>query len=227
MVNIESLNAFLELIRSIVLSFSLSIALFLIILSLSSAYRKKVSFKTGFIILLICTGIIIYGALFVLSKIFEIPYWSQDDFENWAAVVIEIGVAIFITGMIFLYDREHNKKIEEIQKKKREYGLQKIKLLLTLTKEEFQDKDYDDAKETFNEIISTLNIFSETLDIQESRQILELSEIGKIFCKYNGEHPVQSNRTMPFTTSIPANKSALFFKFDEVIGMISENESKS
>ena len=70
------------------------------------------------------------------------------------------------------------------QEKKQEYELQKIKLLLTLAKEEFQDEDYEDAKETFNEIIVTLNILSDALETLESQHILELAEIGKLFCKY-------------------------------------------
>lgn len=138
------------------------------------------------------------------------------------SLTIEAGIGIFIAVMVLYYDKSRQRKDREIQNKKRVYGLKKISLLLTLAKEEFQDEDYAVAKETFNEIISTLNIFSETLEISESQQILELSEIGKIFCKYDGTHPVIPTRTMPFTTSVPANKAALFGKFDEVIGMISE-----
>ncbi len=196
-------------------------------IGLSQPHRKKISLKSGFILLLICTGILIFGVIHIVSSILHTS-WTANDFPNWAAVVIEIAVAVFISGMIFLYDREHNKKIEERQQKKREYGLQKIRLLVTVAKEQFQDNDYDDAKETFNGIIVTLDVLSEAFDAVESRQILELCELGKIFCKYNGEHIIRSGRTSPFTSpSIPANKAALFLQFDDVLSLLSKNENKS
>lgn len=226
MTDFESTNQFGEFIRAILLSFSLSITMAITSIGLSQSHRKKISLKSGFILLLICTSILVSGIIYVISSILHTP-WPANDFPNWAAVVIEIAVAVFITGMIFLYDREHNKKSEERQEKKRKYGLQKIRLLVTVAKEQFQDNDYDDAKETFNEIIVTLGILSEAFDAVESRQILELCELGKIFCKYNGEYIIRSGRTSPFTTSVPANKAALFLQFDDVLNLLSKNENQS
>ena len=189
---------------------------------------KKPNFSLFALYLILAIGTAALLVFIVVNRIFNISiHDSEHDLRNWVSLVIEAGIGIFIAIMVLYYEKSQHRTAKKQQKKKRDYGLEKIKLLLILAKEKFQDEDYDDAKETFNEIISTLNLFSETLDIQESKQILELSEIGKIFCKYDGEHPVQTNRTMPFTTSVPANKAALFFKFDEVINMISDNENKS
>lgn len=175
------------------------------------------------IVLAIAISACAFVIFFEIRMIFNVSiHDSENDLRNWVSLTIEAGIGIFIAVMVLYYDKSQRNKIKKLQDKKREYCLHKIKLLLTLAKEKFQDEDYDDAKETFNEIISTLNIFSEILEASESQQILELSEIGKIFCKYNGDHPILPSRTMPFTTSIPANKAALFDKFEEVIQIISK-----
>lgn len=230
MIHFESFDKFGEFFRAILLSFSLSITIFFISLSMFLSQRKKISFKQGFLILLFLVGFVIFLLLNFISLNEHVgQYWisnatdkTRGDLANWATVVIEIGIGSFISGMVFLYDREQNKKNEEKQKKKREYALQKIKLLLALVNEEFQAGDYEFAKETFDKIVSTLNILSDAFDAQELQQILELSEIGNIFCKYKGEYPIHPSRTMPFTTSVPANKAALLAKFNEVIRNISE-----
>lgn len=53
----------------------------------------------------------------LVHTIIRIPYWINDDFENWAAVVIEIAIAVFVSGVVLLYDRKHKKYLEEQQGK--------------------------------------------------------------------------------------------------------------
>jgi hypothetical protein len=170
---------------------------------------------------------VIVVVLIVAVFAFGIDIIKEGDFQNWTSFVFELGLGAYMAIAILTYENFQKEKAKKQQKKKREYGLQKMKLLLTRTKEEFEDEDYDNAKDTFDQIIVTLTIVSDVLETEESKQILELSEIGKLFCKQKGGHSIQPNRTLPFTTSIPANKGALFQKFDQVIQMISKNESKS
>lgn len=79
--------------------------------------NAKIPFWLGFIILMIATAFLIIGSILIMSNIFKIKYWSLDDFENWAAVIIEIGIGVFISGMILLYDRKHKRRSDEQQDK--------------------------------------------------------------------------------------------------------------
>lgn len=143
------------------------------------------------------------------------------DVSNWATIVVSLIIGAVLSISILIYSITRQNKSKKLLDEKKTYGLKKIQLLLTLSKEEFEDDDYDAANETFDKITQTLQIFSESINFKESSEILELVEIGKLFCKYNGDHPVNPNRTFPFTTSIPANKAALFSKFDQVLNLIS------
>lgn len=93
---------------------------------------QKISFKKGFLILIGLIGLLIFVLLnYISSNPHVVSYWILDDNEptkgdlaNWAAIIIEIGIGIFIAGMIFIYennqknkDKEQTNRIEELIKK--------------------------------------------------------------------------------------------------------------
>lgn len=51
----------------------------------------------------------------LLSDIYKVEYKTESDFTNWAAVVIEIGVAGFISGVVLLFDKKYKKQMKEQQ----------------------------------------------------------------------------------------------------------------
>jgi len=66
------------------------------------------------------------ATIHLISSTFNIQYRTENDFMNWAAVVIEIGVAAFISGVVLLYDRKH-KRESRIQQEKMSKLLQETK----------------------------------------------------------------------------------------------------
>lgn len=73
-------------------------------------------FRYVFIFLMGATGISIIIAIFAISNTFKIPYWITNDFENWAAIVVEVGIAIFISSVILIYDGFHRREDDKRQK---------------------------------------------------------------------------------------------------------------
>lgn len=67
--------------------------------------------------LMIATAAIIAISINLISSIFKIQYWANTDFENWAAIVIEVGIAIFVSGMVLLYDRKQKRESKKQQDK--------------------------------------------------------------------------------------------------------------
>lgn len=96
--------------------------------------EKKASFSFGFIILVFCTATIIIATIILISSIFHIQYRTENDFLNWTAIVIEIGVAAFISGIVLLYDRKHKRRANDQQ--------ERMSALLNETKNQ-QDKIAD------------------------------------------------------------------------------------
>lgn len=143
------------------------------------------------------------------------------DISNWATIVISLIIGGIITVSILIHSITLKNKSKKLLDEKKTYGLHKTQLLLTLAKKEFEDKNYDSANETFDKIIQTLQIFSESINFKESSEILELAEIGKLFCRCEGDLTISTERTLPFITSVPTNKSALFSKFEQVLSLIS------
>lgn len=244
--DITILDILSELLRAVLISFSISIIIFIFLFANTFVDKTKIEKlrktdeKRYYNYILkrklanrgIYTCTIIGITIVFISLIFNIDVISRTtdtaspiDIENWTSLILELGLGGYIALAIFTYENLQKEKSKKLQTKKQEYGLKKITLLVSLAKEEFQDKEYDSAKDTFNNILSTLTIFSGAFEQSETQQILELAEIGKIFCKYKGEHPTHPNRTMPFTTSVPANQVALFQKFNEVLSHISKNSS--
>lgn len=81
--------------------------------------EKEISFKVRFAVLVFCTSVAIIAVLILIQNIFSISHRTPDnDFTNWAAVVIEIGVAAFISGVILLYDRKLQKDTDKLEKKR-------------------------------------------------------------------------------------------------------------
>jgi len=136
----ESANQFGEFIRAILFSFLLSILIAIISIGRSQSHAKKISLKSGFFLLLICTVILVYGIIYVVSSILQTP-WPANDFPNWAAVIIEIAVAAFISGMIFLYDKVHNKKFDDGQEKRKEYAKARISIFADFLYAVIEDKE--------------------------------------------------------------------------------------
>lgn len=158
------------------------------------------------------------------SNVFVKNNEGKYDISNWATLVASIIASGVIAVAIWIYSITSHNKTDQVLQKKKTYGLTRIRLLLQLAKEEIEDKDYDSSNQTFDQVIQTLNILSESIDADESKEILELAEIGKLFCKYKGQMIVHSTRTLPFTTSVPANLAALFSMFDGVINKISKTK---
>ena len=152
----------------------------------------------------------------------EDDFW---DFTNWVSIIVTIGTGIIIAVSILIYTKIEQDKITRIideknstRKKKRDFAIEKISLLLTIIDEILKEEtpNYEEAQQYFNKIINTIGFFSESLESKETQKILELAEIGEIMCKNKGIFPLRTDRTWPFTTnSIPANLAALRHSIQE------------
>jgi hypothetical protein len=164
-------------------------------------------------------GIVIFTSIY-----FSIGITKDGDLQNWSASIFEFGLGLYVSVAIVTYENVKQDKLRKQQKKKENYGFQRLSLLLNLAKNQFKKDNYDDAMVTFDQIIITLNIISDVLDTENLRQILELSEIGKIGCKQKGSFSISVDEILPFTISVPANSSAFFLIFDLTLQSISSNE---
>ncbi|MCV0411265.1 hypothetical protein [Nitrosopumilus sp.] len=68
-----------------------------------------------FVILVVATSMLIVGVILVISGIYQIDYKTENDFMNWAAVVIEVGIAGFISGVVLLFDKKYKKQMKSQQ----------------------------------------------------------------------------------------------------------------
>lgn len=155
---------------------------------------------------------------------FNVSITKDGDFLNWTTFVFELGLGAYVALAILAYENFQRKKLQKINREKRDYVLKKLQLLITLANEQSKISDFKRLEETFNKVIVTLTIFSDALSATELQQILELSEIGKWACKNEGSFSIISSETLPFTTSIPANMEAFFGKFEDVLSLLANLE---
>lgn len=166
------------------------------------------------ITLLVIFYVSLRGDMTILVQ--EDNFW---DFTNWVAIIVTIGASVIIAVSILIYTKTEQDKITKIideqnltRKKKRDFAIEKISLLLTSIDEILNEENpyYEEAQEYFNKITNTIGFFSESLESKETQNLLELAEIGELMCKNKGSFSMRSTGTWPFTTnSIPANLAAL------------------
>lgn len=115
-------------------------------------------FKIGFVILAFLVVLVIYLVILYFSYSLHIPISENNDLKNWSAVVIEIGIAVFISGMVLLYDRKHKHHLEEQQEEISKMVVQTktqqdemAKLISKITDlEQQQEKKYTEKEEIEN-----------------------------------------------------------------------------
>lgn len=155
---------------------------------------------------------------------FNVSISKNGDFLNWTTFVFELGLGAYVALAILAYENFQRKKLQKINREKRDYVLKKLQLLITLAKEQSETRSFERLEETFDKVIVTLTVFSDALSAIELQQILELSEIGKWACKNEGSFSIIPSETLPFTTSIPANMAAFFGKFEDVLLLLASSK---
>lgn len=180
------------------------------------AYTLVKRFFYTYTIIAIITIIVAFG--------WNVSIIEDGDFSNWTTFVFELGLGVYVALAILAYENFQRKKLQKINREKRDYVLEKLQLLITLANEQSKISDFKRLEETFDKVIVTLTVFSDALSATELQQILELSEIGKWACKNEGSFSIISSETLPFTTSIPANMETFFGKFKDVLVLLDSSK---
>ena len=79
--------------------------------------EKTISLRYAFLILSSCTGVIIFATVVIISSALTVDIFANNDLMNWSAIIIEIGVAVFISGMVLLYDKKYKRESKDQQEK--------------------------------------------------------------------------------------------------------------
>ena len=76
---------------------------------------------------------------------------SPNDLQNWAAIFVEAGIAVFITGVVYYVSNKQQGKINELTKQ--------IKIMVEEQHEFFKEQKNLKRKEENTIAVSLLNVF--------------------------------------------------------------------